>query len=242
MRTKLADLGNDQRYTFTGIFKKYGYKRYRNHYSPTLVLNNVQYNGSTVTDHLWFNLTKQFQKLGLLHEGDQIQFNARVNMYEKGYYLEREIDYDLSYPTKIQLVESYGKSATGKESGVDDGKGEKENSNNLKDKTTKEDQETEKDCGAIEKNRDGNEQVAEAKSEKYQSDKKCVADQHPEIPDDNNTIIGMIMDLNFDFYHVNNRPLDNYYLDMFRKWQTKHPLGIKCHHLSNNENIFYSSL
>lgn len=239
MRTKLADLGNSQRHTFTGVFKKYGYKRYRNHYSPTLVLNNIQYNGSIVTDHLWFNLTKQFQKLGLLYEGDKIQFNARVNKYEKGYYLERELDYDLSYPTKIQLIES-GKKVAGKELVGDDykdGQNRKDKSNKLNSKSKKENQETEKDSG-----KDASDQVAETKSEKSDSGKKCVTDQRPEIPDDNNTIIGMIMNLNFDFYHINNRPLDNYYLDMFKRWQNKHPLGIKNHHLSNNENMFYASL
>jgi hypothetical protein len=63
-----------------------------------------------VADHLWFNYTKGFQALGILVEGDVIEFYARVREYTKGYVNyremidEREIDYKLSYPTKFRKV------------------------------------------------------------------------------------------------------------------------------------------
>ena len=70
-------------------------------------------NGKKVTDHIWFSMTKGFEKLGELTEGDPIQFDARVKEYIKGYngYREEtrwekpvEKDYKLNNPTKIKVL------------------------------------------------------------------------------------------------------------------------------------------
>jgi len=64
-------------------------------------------NGKLICDHLWFNMTKGFEVLGTMREGDVIQFEARVKEYKKGYVNRRagidqsRSDYKLSHPTKI---------------------------------------------------------------------------------------------------------------------------------------------
>jgi hypothetical protein len=108
MRKELKEL-EEQRDVFTGLFKKYGIKsNYRRPSTDTLLLINIRDNeGTLITDHLWLNLTKGFEKLGPLKEGDRIQFEARVKKYKKG-YVNRKIgidqsssDYKLSHPTKM---------------------------------------------------------------------------------------------------------------------------------------------
>lgn len=110
-RTALQKLGTDQRFHFYGEFKKYGFKYtdyYKKHAVPTILLLNIKLlsNDNTIfiTDHLWFNLTKGFKQLGLLHVGDKISFNGRVDSYTKG-YLRTDKDYDIVRPTKIKLEE-----------------------------------------------------------------------------------------------------------------------------------------
>lgn len=108
MRHELKKIGKAERHTFTGIFERTGYKTAYHHlnpiYSPTLLLTEIRdLNGKLIADHLWFNYTKSFLKLGQLLRGDIIQFDARVANYTKGYYLCQTNDYKLSYPTKIRL-------------------------------------------------------------------------------------------------------------------------------------------
>lgn len=158
MRTKLAKLGSDSRFTFRGQFARYGYKRAADcrgneHYMPTLLLTNLQVQDgdkfNLVTDHLWFNLTKSFQKLGLLNTDDVIQLNGRVNDYYKGYFTSpKQRDIKLSYPSKIELVNS----------------------------------------------------------------REIVP-----LPAEKNAIIGLIMNLEWNFYKKNGRPIDNYYLSHAQK-------------------------
>lgn len=69
--------------------------------------------GEQICDHLWFNLTKGFSVLDL-NPGDQVQFDARVAKYEKGYkgwrtdvYVPVQTDYKLSFPTKMRKLASY---------------------------------------------------------------------------------------------------------------------------------------
>lgn len=112
MRKDLQKINGD-RQTFTGTFSRFGQKSGYKGPLPTLLLLNVKnQQGKTVTDHLWFNLTKGFAALEL-EEGDLVQFDARVKEYEKGYkgwdfekQLESpiEIDYKLSHPTKLSVL------------------------------------------------------------------------------------------------------------------------------------------
>ena len=110
-REKLKEL-NGKRRTFQGFFVRYGTKN--NWYGfpvKTLLFKDItKGTGKILTDHLWFNKTKGFEKLGKLNEGDLVQFNARIREYVKGHVNYRKmiddklIDYHLSHPTKIKLV------------------------------------------------------------------------------------------------------------------------------------------
>lgn len=113
MRNKLKRLQN-QRKTFVGVFKRYG-KKNNWHGFPerTILLVNVKdTNGNMITEHIWFKMTKGFEKLGNLNEGAKIKFDARVKQYMKGYFGYKEEvrwerpprnDYKLNFPTKIKL-------------------------------------------------------------------------------------------------------------------------------------------
>ena len=111
MRKELKKM-DTQREVFTGVFSKYGIKsNYKGPSTDTLLLMNIRDEaGAIVTDHLWFNLTKGFEKLGSLKKGDRIRFEARVKRYKKG-YVNRKIgidqqsfDYKLSHPTKMEKM------------------------------------------------------------------------------------------------------------------------------------------
>ena len=111
MRKALEEI-EDIRGTFVGTFVRKGSKNGYKGPEPTLLLKDVKdLSGKYITDHLWFNYTKGFQKLGELKEGDVVQFDARSKAYEKGYkgyridvYCPIELDYKLSHPTKIKKV------------------------------------------------------------------------------------------------------------------------------------------
>ena len=111
MREKLTEY-IEVRGTFTGTFIRTGFKNGYKGPVETILLGNIKdENGIILTDHLWFNLTKGFEALGELEEGDIIQFNARCREYEKGYkgykddvYKPVEKYFKLSYPTKIKKI------------------------------------------------------------------------------------------------------------------------------------------
>ena len=101
-----------ERKRFRGTFVRYGSKWAWDGSGlvTTLLLRDITdvASGRVVADHLWFNLTKGFEALGDLWRGDVIEFDARVKRYSKGYAGLREVDYKLSHPTKICLVDSGG--------------------------------------------------------------------------------------------------------------------------------------
>ena len=101
---KELGINGEVRDTFIGTFERYGSK---NGWSGqrTVLLKDIKNNeGKVITGHLWFNLTKGFQKLHMKN-GDIIQFDARVKSYVKGYdKIDRKIDYKLSYPTKLKKL------------------------------------------------------------------------------------------------------------------------------------------
>lgn len=182
MRTNLAKLGSHSRFPFQGRFARYGYKRDvdrrgNEHFSPTLLLTDVQVQQENkwkpVTDHLWFNLTKGFSKLGLLNQNDLVLFNGRINDYYKGYFNQpRQHDLKLSYPTKIKYADNT---------------------------------------------------------------KKIIP-----LPEDKNAIVGLIMNLEWDFYTKNNRPVDDYCLNQFKNSaeNKKYDYGITVHNVSEFINAY----
>jgi len=108
MRQELKKI-EQQRALFRGVFSKYGLKSgYGGRSMETVLLVDIRdSNGKLICDHLWFNMTKGFEVLGTMREGDVIQFEARVKEYKKGYVNRRagidqsRSDYKLSHPTKI---------------------------------------------------------------------------------------------------------------------------------------------
>ena len=100
-----------RRERFSGTFKRFGSKTgYEGRIEKTVLLVDIKdKDGRTVSDHLWFRLTKGFEVLNL-QVGDTVTFDARVSDYVKGYVRESEfidertVDYKLNYPTKIQKL------------------------------------------------------------------------------------------------------------------------------------------
>jgi hypothetical protein len=110
-RTKLRPY-LDKRQRFRGIFTKFGVKNgYRGRLLQTIVLVDIvdtMEPERILTDHLWFNYTKEFQELDL-KAGDILEFNARSDFYGKGYSDDDEdnpkrLDYHLTFPRKITKV------------------------------------------------------------------------------------------------------------------------------------------
>jgi hypothetical protein len=105
---------NQQRMRFRASFERYGEKpAYRGFPIPTLLLKDVCRidTGEQVTDHLWFTVGAWTPPN--LIQGERIEFDARVKIYEKGYQgrLAEErgeawysLDYKLSHPTKCYRV------------------------------------------------------------------------------------------------------------------------------------------
>lgn len=114
MREELTKF-RGQRRVFQGEFKRFGRKtHYHYGWVTTILLVDVidVITKSLVTDHIWFTCGKRFDQLDL-QEGDQVRFTARVTRYLKGYQGYRsdtdeegyqEVDYRLSYPTKVEKV------------------------------------------------------------------------------------------------------------------------------------------
>ena len=112
-RLKLKQIGTEKRNRYVGTVEKFGIKNGFKGLIDTILLINIKLEGSEeiITDHLWFDLGKQFSDLNL-QKGDIIAFNARVAKYKKGYYGGRELeipkppagDYKLQRPTKVTVV------------------------------------------------------------------------------------------------------------------------------------------
>lgn len=112
-RLKLKQIGTEERKRYVGTVDKFGIRRGFKGLIDTILLINIKLEGSEeiITDHLWFDLGKQFSDLNL-QKGDIIAFNARVAKYKKGYYGGRELeipkppagDYKLQRPTKVTVV------------------------------------------------------------------------------------------------------------------------------------------
>lgn len=110
MREELEKLYN-WRDRFYGKFERFGTKTNYKTGKPekTLLLLDIRTrSGKVVTDHLWFNFTKGFEKVDVkkpLKQGDLLRFDARVRSYTKGYEKD-QFDYKLSFPSNIVKVNS----------------------------------------------------------------------------------------------------------------------------------------
>jgi hypothetical protein len=106
MRKELKNLSG-QRMRFCATVERLGHKNGYKGPVPTILLKDVRRvdTGEVVTDHLWFTVGKT---LSVLSPGDEVEFDARVASYEKGYKGYREDvycpvskDYKLERPTKL---------------------------------------------------------------------------------------------------------------------------------------------
>jgi hypothetical protein len=111
MRKKLAEEVGARK-KFRGVFARYGKKVNYKGYSEETVLVEQIVDAETnqlMCDHLWFSLTKGFEKLKLT-KGDVLQFGARIKEYKKGYknsaykINNTSKDFKLSHPTNISLT------------------------------------------------------------------------------------------------------------------------------------------
>jgi hypothetical protein len=92
--------------TFSRLGKKVNYQGYR---EDTILLTKIidAETHQIMADHVWFSYTKGFEKIELT-EGVDIEFEARVKAYSKGYVNtrykinNRSTDFKLSNPTTIK--------------------------------------------------------------------------------------------------------------------------------------------
>jgi hypothetical protein len=111
MRKKLAEEVGIRK-KFKGVFARYGKKvNYKGYSEETVLVEQIvdAETNQVMCDHIWFSLTKSFEKLNLT-SGDVLQFDARIKEYKKGYknnaykINNTTKDFKLSHPTNISLV------------------------------------------------------------------------------------------------------------------------------------------
>ncbi len=111
MRKKLAEEVGARK-KFRGVFARYGKKvSYKGYSEETVLVEQIAdaETNQVMCDHIWFSLTKSFEKLNLT-SGDVLQFDARIKEYKKGYknssykINNTSKDFKLSHPTNISLT------------------------------------------------------------------------------------------------------------------------------------------
>src|SRR5688572_19414721 len=99
---------------FHAVVNRFGKKsNYHGYSDETILLVSVidAETNTVVADHLWFSLTKGFEKLNL-KPGMKVEFEARIKPYKKGYVNRRynmdqsRMDYKLSNPTKLAVIDN----------------------------------------------------------------------------------------------------------------------------------------
>lgn len=103
---------DEQRLKFTAVFGRYGSKINWNGYSETtLLLTELRYeDGSPAAAHIWLTETKGLRELGPFKQGQQLEFEARIGEYEKGYKYRgkaltpTKVDFKLNRVTKVRKV------------------------------------------------------------------------------------------------------------------------------------------
>lgn len=99
MRDRLRQI-NGMRARFRAIVGGFGERTSKGHPKPMILLKDVRnLRGDLMTDHVWFDHRKWVDVLGL-KEGDEIEFDARVGPYWKG-YIDKVRDYKLNHPSRI---------------------------------------------------------------------------------------------------------------------------------------------
>ena len=101
MREVLGEL-NGKKCIFYAEFVRFGWRRFQGQFvGKTLLFIHIRdKNQDEVADHLWWKMSKSFEKLNL-KKGDQICFHARVDSYRKGGRDSDAFDFHLEYPEHI---------------------------------------------------------------------------------------------------------------------------------------------
>ena len=83
MRTELkTKLG--VRKLYTGTFEKYGsYQTKDGGFKASVLLLNIKAKGQLMADHMWVELTPEFDEVNVMEKGDTIMFYARAAKYRK---------------------------------------------------------------------------------------------------------------------------------------------------------------
>lgn len=107
MRKELKKMNNLRR-VFTATVERFGRRnvnRLNKEVIWTIVLKNItDKNGKLITDHVWFNLSKEFDRLNL-REGDRIEFSARVvEYYKRNYQAKPEKDFKLEKLVGVKKI------------------------------------------------------------------------------------------------------------------------------------------
>jgi hypothetical protein len=114
MRRQLQKKEGERQF-FRGTYERSGTKHgWNNKTAITLLFKEItDVDGNIVCNHLWFNYTKEFEKLFPWKTGEIAQFAARVTRYVKGYAghkedvafeKPRQLDFKLSRPTCITKI------------------------------------------------------------------------------------------------------------------------------------------
>ncbi len=101
MREQLKEI-NKVRARFRATVAGFAMRTSHGHPKPMVLLVDVRdaKHGHVLTDHVHFDRRKWVDVLEL-KPGDEIEFDARVGSYVKGYADERRQDYKLNHPTRI---------------------------------------------------------------------------------------------------------------------------------------------
>lgn len=101
MREALGEL-NGKKSLFYAEFKRFGWRKFQGRFvGKTLLFIHVRDQaGKEVADHLWWKISKSFEKLDL-KKGDQIAFHARVDSYTRGGRDSDDFDFHLEFPENL---------------------------------------------------------------------------------------------------------------------------------------------
>ena len=91
--------------TYFAEFSRIGYRSTYGNFTPTICLQNIfDEDGNMIADHMWFNYSSAFRKLGELRYGDKISFVANIDSYHKGRGCEKKQDYKLKPTRNVDLL------------------------------------------------------------------------------------------------------------------------------------------
>jgi hypothetical protein len=94
----------NKRHKYKATFQRFGSRTSYKWQKKTILLTDL-IDGRThkfIADHIWLDCGKKFDEIKI-EKGDNIQFYARVKIYEKGYET-KTIDYGLAYPSKVNKL------------------------------------------------------------------------------------------------------------------------------------------